>query len=201
MEGVASELRVRGKRPYVVPEGGSNGLGSLGYVACMREVREQMRLGLTGTGAPFDVVVHACGSGGTAAGVALGAARHEVARSVRAMAVCDDAAYFEETIARIVGEARSWDSSLREPAPLVVDDAARGPAYAVSSPEQLDTIVAVARASGLLLDPVYTGKAMHGLKQAVQRGDVARGARVLFLHTGGLPGLLAQGDAFAAQLG
>ena len=95
MEGVASELRVKGRRPYVVPEGGSNGLGSLGYVTCMREVREQMRLGLAGNGAPFDVVVHACGSGGTAAGVALGASRHEVAASVRAMAVCDDAAYFE----------------------------------------------------------------------------------------------------------
>jgi D-cysteine desulfhydrase len=201
MESVASELRVMGKRPYVVPEGGSNGLGSLGYVACMEEVREQMRLGLAGTGAPFDVVVHACGSGGTAAGVALGASRHEVARGVRAFAVCDDAAYFEKTIARIVGEARAWDPSLGAPAPVVVDDTAKGPAYAVSTPEQRETIVAVARASGLLLDPVYTGKAMHGLRQAVERGDIARGARVLFLHTGGLPGLLAQGDAFGAELG
>ncbi len=200
MESVASELRVRGKRPYVVPEGGSNGLGSLGYVTCMKEVREQMRLGLTGKDAPFDVVVHACGSGGTAAGVALGASHHAVARSVRAMAVCDDAAYFEKTIARIVGEARAWDPSLGAPAPLVVDDTAKGPAYAVSTPEQRATIVAVARASGLLLDPVYTGKAMHGLRQAVERGDIARGARVLFLHTGGLPGLLAQGDAFATEL-
>jgi D-cysteine desulfhydrase len=123
MESVASELRVAGKRPYVVPEGGSNGLGSLGYVACMREVREQMDLGLGGGGAPFDVVVHACGSGGTAAGVALGAARWGVARCVRAMAVCDDVAYFEKTIARILGEARAWDRSLGEPVPLVVDTA------------------------------------------------------------------------------
>jgi D-cysteine desulfhydrase len=201
MESAASELRVAGKRPYVVPEGGSNGLGSLGYVACMREVREQMQLGLAGGEAPFDVVVHACGSGGTAAGVALGAARWGVARSVRAMAVCDDAAYFERTIARIVGEARAWEASLGEPAPLVVDDSAKGPAYAVSTPEQRDTIVRVARASGLVLDPVYTGKAMHGLKQAIARGDVPRGSRVLFLHTGGLPGLLAQGEAFAEELG
>jgi D-cysteine desulfhydrase len=200
MESAASELRIAGKRPYVVPEGGSSGLGSLGYVACMREVREQMQLGLAGGEAPFDVVVHACGSGGTAAGVALGAARWQVARGVRAMAVCDDAAYFERTIARIVGEARAWDGSLGEPAPLVVDDRAKGPAYAVSTPEQRETIVRVARASGLVLDPVYTGKAMHGLKQAIARGDVAEGSRVLFLHTGGLPGLLAQGDAFAEEL-
>jgi D-cysteine desulfhydrase len=200
MESVASDLRLRGRRPYVIPEGGSNGLGSLGYVECMREVHQQMSLGLAGGDAPFDVVVHACGSGGTAAGVALGASRWGVAKAIRAIAVCDDAAYFEKTIGRIVEEARAWDRSLGEPAPLTVDDRAKGPAYAVSTPEQRATIVRVARASGLVLDPVYTGKAMHGLRQAIERGDVAGGARVLFLHTGGLPGLLAQGDAFAEEL-
>jgi D-cysteine desulfhydrase len=196
MEGVAEELRAQGRRPYVVPEGGSNGLGSLGYVACMAEVREQMHAGQAGGQAPFDVVVHACGSGGTAAGVALGAARHGVARAVRAMAVCDGAAYFEGVVARLVGEARALDGSLGEPAPLVVDEASKGPAYAVSTRPQRETIVRVARAAGLVLDPVYTGKAMHGLRLAVERGDVARGARVLFLHTGGLPGLLASGRDF-----
>ena len=200
MEAVAAELRARGRRPYVVPEGGSNGLGALGYVECMRETAEQMRAGLAGGARPFDVVVHACGSGGTAAGVALGAARHRTARSVRAMAVCDDAAYFERTIARIVGEARTWDATLGDPVDVVVDDAARGPAYAVTSPAQRETIVRVARESGVVLDPVYTGKAMHGLRGAVHRGDVPRGARVLFLHTGGLPGLLAQADGFGAEL-
>jgi D-cysteine desulfhydrase len=201
MESVAAKLREAGKRPYVVPEGGSNGLGALGYVECMRETAQQMAGGLGGAGgAPFDVVVHACGSGGTAAGVALGASRFGVARAVRAMAVCDDAAYFDATIARIVAEARSLDASLGDPAPLVVDDSAKGPAYAVSSPDQRALVVRVARASGLVLDPVYTGKALFGLVRAVERGAVARGARVLFLHTGGLPGLLAQGDSFAEEL-
>ena len=106
-----------GRRPYVVPEGGSNGLGALGYVECMRETAAQMRRGLAGGEAPFDVVVHACGSGGTAAGVALGAAQFGVAQSVRAMAVCDDAAYFERTIERIVLEARSWDALARRARP------------------------------------------------------------------------------------
>jgi D-cysteine desulfhydrase len=201
LESVASELRVGGRRPYVVPEGGSNGLGSLGYVACMREVRDQVRLGLAGNDAPFDVVVHACGSGGTAAGVALGAAHWGVAKSVRAMAVCDDVAYFDRTIARIIAEARAWDSSLGDPAPLVVDDRAKGPAYGVSTAEQRSTIVRAARASGVVLDPVYTGKAMHGLLLAVERGDIPPRSRVLFLHTGGLPGLLAQADAFVEELG
>ena len=64
--------------------------------------------------------------------------------------------------------------------------------------EQRRGLVAVAR-TGLVLDPVYTGKAMHGLRSAIERGDVEKGARVLFVHTGGLPGLLAQGDAFAEE--
>ena len=178
---------------YVIPEGGSNGLGSLGYVDAMREVSEQ-------TTERFDVVAHACGSGGTAAGVALGAAVHGIANHVWAFAVCDDRSYFERTIARIVEESRAVDRSLPAAMP-VIDDRAKGPAYGVMNDEQKRFVVEVARASGVVLDPVYTGKALYGVQQAVNRGDIARGARVLFIHTGGLPGLLAQGDELAAALG
>jgi D-cysteine desulfhydrase len=196
MESESSRILRAGGRPYVIPEGGSNGLGSLGYVEAMREVRGQLDLGLADSRAPFDEVVHACGSGGTAAGVVLGAARFDVAKRVRAVAVCDDAAYFTRIIDRLVGEARSYDPELAARAPLVVDESSRGPSYAVMSDEQRDLLGRVARASGTILDPVYTGKAMHALAQAVARGDVAKGARVLFLHTGGLPGLFAQADLF-----
>jgi D-cysteine desulfhydrase len=195
MESVAAELRAAGRRPYVVPEGGSNGRGSLGYVECMREIAEQ-----AGTASHFDVAVVACGSGGTAAGVALGAKRHGVARRVHAMAVCDDSAYFDGVVARILAEARVLDPKLGEAAPLVIDDRFKGPAYAVSTPAQRNLMVRIARTGGIVLDPVYTGKAMHGLARAVEKGDIARGARVLFIHTGGLPGLLAQGDAFESEL-
>jgi D-cysteine desulfhydrase len=199
MEAAAARLAKEGKKPYVIPEGGSNGLGSLGYVLAMREVREQLGLGLGGGPAPFEEIVHACGSGGTAAGIALGASRWGVAARVRSVAVCDDARYFRKVIDRIFVEARGHDPSLEAPAPLEIDEAARGPAYGVMSPEQRRLLVAVAR-RGLVLDPVYTGKAFHGLKLAIDRGEVRKGARVLFLHTGGLPGLLAQGDAFAEEL-
>ena len=199
MEAAAVRLAEAGKRPYVIPEGGSNGLGSIGYVEAMREVSEQLSAGLGGR-AMFDEIVHACGSGGTAAGVALGASRYGVGARVRAVAVCDDAAYFARVVARITAEARAFDDSLGDAATLVIDEAARGPRYAVMSAEQRRFVVEVARASGIVLDPVYTGKAMFGLKLAVERGDVKRGARVLFVHTGGLPGLLAQGDAFEAEL-
>ncbi|HEY8077359.1 MAG TPA: D-cysteine desulfhydrase family protein [Labilithrix sp.] len=185
---------------YVIPEGGSNGIGALGYVEAMREVREQMDLGLAGEG-PFDVVAHACGSGGTAAGVALGAAMHAVAAYTWAFAVCDNREYFETTIARIAAEARAHEPSLPELERLVVDDRAKGPAYAVMNDEQKRFLVRVARETGIVLDPVYTGKALFGVAQAVARGDIRRGGRVLFLHTGGLPGLLAQGEELRAALG
>jgi D-cysteine desulfhydrase len=195
MAAAASDLRSAGRAPYVIPEGGSNGLGSLGYVEAMREIRAQLDSGLAG-GAPFDVIVHACGSGGTAAGVALGAAQHNIAPEVRPMAVCDDAATFEAIITRIIAEARAVDPTLAAPAKLTVDDSAKGPAYAVSTAEQRARIVEAARLSGLVFDPVYTGKALSGLWTLCDSGEL-RGKRVLFLHTGGLPGLLAQGSAFA----
>ena len=197
MARVAAELHLRGETPYVIPEGGSNGLGSLGYVEAMREVREQLDLGLGG-GKPYDVVVHACGSGGTAAGVALGVAAFGVADTVRTFAVCDDAAYFEKVIARVTIEARAYDPTLGEPAEVVVDDASKGPRYGVMTDEQLAFIAMVARKTGVITDPVYTGKALFGLRAAVQRGDLSKRARVLFIHTGGLPGLLAEGSTLAS---
>jgi 1-aminocyclopropane-1-carboxylate deaminase/D-cysteine desulfhydrase-like pyridoxal-dependent ACC family enzyme len=199
MRSVAAELAAKGARPYVIPEGGSNGVGSLGYVEAMREVRAQIDGGLAGDRRAFDVVVHACGSGGTAAGVALGASAFDVAREVRPMAVCDDKRTFEETIARVVTEARAADPSLGEPAPVSVDDRERGPRYGVASAEQEALIGEVARASGWVLDPVYTGKAFAGFVRLAREGALD-GKRVLFLHTGGLPGLLADSASLRAML-
>ncbi len=180
---------------YVIPEGGSNGLGALGYVDAMGEVRAQLDAGLAG-GRTFDAVVHACGSGGTAAGVALGIRRHGVAREAHAMAVCDDRAYFEGVVARIVAEACDLDPELDPTATTTLHDAFKGPAYGLASDEQLAFMVEVARRTGLLVDPVYTGKALFGLSRLDPKP-----ARALYLHTGGLPGLLAQSDAFAPLVG
>ncbi len=199
MRDAAAELSRRGKRPYVIPEGGSNGLGSLGYVEAMREVRAQLDEGAAGTTERFDVVVHACGSGGTAAGVALGASRFGVAPDVRPMAVCDDRRTFEDVIARIVTEARALEPDLGEPATITVDDGAKGPAYGVATRAQRELIVSVARRTGLALDPVYTGKAFAGLVDLARSGALD-GRHVLFLHTGGLPGLLAQAGDIAEAL-
>jgi D-cysteine desulfhydrase len=192
MARVAEDLRSRGETPYVIPEGGSNALGALGYVDAMEEVRQQLDLGLAG-GRPFDAIVHACGSGGTAAGVALGASRHGVAPLTIAMAVCDDRRYFDGVIGSIVG--RAAELGLTEPAPVRVIDAYKGPAYGVADRDQIAFIVEVARLTGLIVDPVYTGKALFGLARLPEKPK-----RVLFIHTGGLPGLLAQGEAFASAV-
>jgi D-cysteine desulfhydrase len=95
-----------------------------------------------------------------------------------------------------VTEARGYDPELVPPTAVVIDESARGPGYGVMSTDQKEFLARVARASGTILDPVYTGKAMYALSQAVSRGDVAPRARLLFIHTGGLPGLLAQAPDF-----
>lgn len=193
LEQEKTELSQRGDSAYVIPEGGSNGLGALGYVEAMNEVRTQLDQGVAGDITDFDAVALACGSGGTAAGTALGAARFGVARRVVALAVCDDRTYFDTVIARIVKEAHALQPELVEAAPVSVSDAFIGPGYAETTPAQREFIVRIARCTGLVLDPVYSGKALYGLSRLPDKP-----ARVLFLHTGGLPGLLAQAAAFFA---
>jgi D-cysteine desulfhydrase len=189
-----AELSARGERPYVIPEGGSNGLGSFGYIAAVEELADQLHAGQIPS--DLDLIAVACGSGGTAAGIGLGLARFpRVARRAAAFAVCDDRAYFERAIAEIVAQAQALDPSLEAPKTLDVYDHWKGPAYGVPSAEQLDFIVQVARVSGLVLEPTYSGKALFGLSRLPHRPK-----RALFVHTGGLPGLLAEGELIAPAL-
>lgn len=189
----ATDRALRGQKAYVIPEGGSNGLGAFGYIEAMREVREQLDLGLAGSSRPFDAVVHACGSGGTTAGLVLGARRFGVSNEVHSVAVCDDVVYFQGVVERICSEAESIGGT-HERADVVIHDAFKGPAYGVASAEQLAFIVEAARATGLVTDPVYVGKALHGLARLSPKPR-----RVLFIHSGGLPGLLGlSGDVLPA---
>ena len=196
MQEEKEKLRGEGKRAYVIPEGGSNGLGALGWVEAMREVRGQLNLGLGAGPKPFDAVVHACGSGGTAAGCVLGATAFDVAEKVIAMAVCDSVEYFRAVIGSIIVQAKALQSTLNRQSVLEIFDTWKGPAYAVADSDQLQFIADVARCSGVVLDPVYSGKALYGLKMLQPKPR-----RVLFLHTGGLPGLLAQAADFSSILG
>lgn len=195
MAALADELGRAGERAYVIPEGGSNALGSLGYVDAMQETRAQLDAGEAGAPRAFDAVAHACGSGGTAAGVAVGARRFGIAPRTLAMAVCDDRAYFEAVVARILDEGRADFGGNDATNELRVVDQYKGPAYGIASDAQKRFVVEVARATGLILDPVYTGKALFALQQMPDKPR-----RVLFLHTGGLPGLLAQAEDLSSAL-
>jgi D-cysteine desulfhydrase len=189
----ATRLSLEGGYAYVIPEGGSNGLGALGYVEAMREIRQQLDLGLVGSAREFESIVVPCGSGGTAAGTALGARRYGIAERVVAVAVCSTSLHFRQIVDRIIVEVNAIEPQLSATVPLHILDEYRGPAYGVASEEQLAFIIQVARSTGLVLDPVYSGKALFGLSRLKKKPG-----RALFIHTGGLPGALAQAEALSA---
>jgi D-cysteine desulfhydrase len=188
MEAVAGELRGAGRRPYLIPEGGSNALGSLGYVLAMEELRDQLP-------APWRegpiTVAYAAGSGGTGAGIELGLRRAglSAARAV-GFAVCNDAPFFRTAIAALCAEARRrWPELPEVPAEeIAVDDGFVGPGYAQATAEGLGLVRRAAREDGILVDPVYTGKALLGLAARAAAGTLPA-RRVVFVHTGGAFGL------------
>lgn len=166
-----------GHRPYVIPEGGSNAIGSWAYAMAIEELGEER----------FDGVYVAVGSGGTLAGLAMG---RDVG-AVTGVAVCDDTSYFEQKVTSIAAEAGRpvhdrWQ----------VLDSYKGPAYGVADEATWEAIRVVARTEGILLDPVYTGKAMAALIGEVRAGRA--GGRLLFWHTGGAFGLFGRGPEVAA---
>jgi len=193
----ADRVRRAGDRPYVIPEGGSNALGAWGYIRAMHELVEDLR-GIAVPDHPV-TIVYACGSGGTGAGLLLGAKLLGLAQRgirVAGINVCDDRAYFIDVIRRICAEANArWqlDASVAE-ADIDIVDGHVGRGYAKSRPEELATIRDICRSDGVVLDPVYTGKAFHGLLTELAADPARFGTAVAFLHTGGMFGLFAPSD-------
>ena len=197
MEAMAEEYRKQGYKPYVIPEGASNEIGTLGYYNCMNEiVAQEKEMGIT-----FDTVVVATGSGGTAAGLYLANEIHGYGKRVVSMAVCDDVAYFTEIIDRISNGAKAYlpeykDAQLNKENIEVIDKYV-GLGYAISRPEELEFIKHVAQTEAVVLDPVYTGKAMYGVYNELKEGGALVGAKnILFIHTGGMFGLFPVSEQF-----
>ena len=171
-----------GEPYYKIPCGGSNALGSLGYVSCVEEIVRQ--------GAAFDHIVCAEGSGGTMAGLALGAKLFCGKTLVHGMMVDTDP--FDQITPRLMREAAALlhaDVSIG-PEDYHLRDMC-GPGYAVPSAEGNAAISMMAEQEGLFLDPVYTGKAFAGLIAMAEEGAFRPEDRVLFVHTGGAGGLFA----------
>ena len=193
----ADRVRAAGGRPYIIPEGGSNALGSWGYIRAIHELADDLA-GIASPAHPV-TVIYACGSGGTGAGLILGAKLLRLAeRGIRVAGinVCDDRPYFVDVIRRICGEAEArWQlgADVTE-ADIDIVDGHVGRGYAKSRPEELATIRDVCRSDGIVLDPVYTGKAFHGLVSELAANPGRFGAAAAFIHTGGLFGLFAPSE-------
>lgn len=185
-EKLAEQLRAQGLHPCIVPVGGSNGLGTWGYIEAANEIQQQQ----PGSGHFTDIVM-ACGSGGTTAGLALGSRLSGMGARVWAYGVCDDPEYFYSFIQGLLDEAgASQDVVGASARDLVTMVQAKGAGYAISRDEELQQMQSIAQATGIVLDPVYSGKAINGLlKDMNARPDDWRGRRVLFIHTGGLLGM------------
>ncbi|KAF7135752.1 hypothetical protein RHSIM_Rhsim08G0124200 [Rhododendron simsii] len=225
------KLISEGRKPYVIPVGGSNSLGTwcemayalnfflcpmtfgekcksnglndmaymtiailganlaskvvvLGYIEAVREIEQQLQ---TGNGkAEFDDIVVACGSGGTTAGLAIGSWLSELKAKVHAFSVCDDPDYFYEYVQGLLDGLQAGVSS-RD---IVDIKNAKGLGYAMNTPEELKFVKEVAQTTGVVLDPVYSGKAAHGMMKDMADNPMKwAGRKILFIHTGGLLGL------------
>ena len=196
MEEVAGELRGRGERPYIIPVGGSNAIGTLGYVAATLEIVGQ----LTALGVAPRRLYYGNGSRGTQAGLALGAKVFSAPYQAYGIAVSPGEEVKRPRAIRIAGEAadllglpiRLTDDDLPN------DDRQIGPGYGILTPACIEAIQLFARTEGIFLDPVYSGKAMAGLIADIRAGAIDPADSVLFLHTGGTPALFAQADALAS---
>ena len=192
LEKLAEKLKSEGRNPYIVPGGGSNTLGSLGYVACAQEIIEQM----FDTGLNFDHIIACSGSGGTHAGLLAGFKGTNVHIPLTGLSVGKEKITQANNIFKLVDKVcdkLEIENRVTKEDVVVLDDYV-GPAYAIATEEMVEAVQLLARTEGILTDPVYTGKVLAGLVDLVRKGHFKDCENILFLHTGGSPALFAYED-------
>ena len=192
MKRVADALAAQGRKAYVIPGGGSNALGGLGYVACAQELQQQC----FEQGIDFDRVVVGSGSSGTHGGLLAGFLAGNVDTPIVGIGVSRDPADQEPLVYR---EAQAVLDLLGVRIDVPRDKVVTvggwwQPKYSLPNAPMVEAVQLLARSEGLLLDPVYTGKTMAGLIGLARQGKLRPDEKVLFLHTGGLPSLFAYQD-------
>lgn len=194
---VMADLRARGQRPYLIPVGGSSGVGVMGYVFGTGEIVLQLR----NTGEQPSRLYYASGSRGTQAGLTLGAKIHAAPYRLCGVAVSGGEPWKRERALRIANEAATLvGTTIRvHDDDLVTDQGQIGAGYGIPTGQCLAAIALVAEREGILLDPVYTAKAMAGLIADVRAGDVDPQTTILFLHTGGVPALFAHAEGLSSR--
>lgn len=185
LEEQATRLEAQGFRPYIVPVGGSNALGALGYVECAQEMAHQIE-GVV----DFAAVVVASGSAGTHAGLAVGL---EVLMPETELVGVTVSRKADEQRPKVVAIQQQLAASLEltASAPITLWDEYFGPQYGMPNEEGMEAIKLLARLEGIFLDPVYTGKAMAGLIDGISQKRFRREGPIAFVHTGGSPALFA----------
>ncbi len=194
MEKLAADLRSKGRKPYIIPGGASNALGAVGYVSCAQETMEQLlKMGLN-----IDAMVVPSGSAGTHAGIVTGLYGTDAGIPVFGINVSRTREIQEALVYKLVKETAALTGVTREIASSAVDCNGDyvGPGYSLPTDSMVEAVKLLAKTEGILLDPVYSGKAMAGCIDMVRKGAFAPGSNVLFLHTGGSPALYAYGDSF-----
>lgn len=185
-----------GHNPYLIPIGASDGVGIWGYIGAAEELKSDFqRLNIS----PKHIVC-ASGSGGTQAGLTVGAKIFQLGADVLGFAVCDNADYF---FAKVRSDIAAWRREYPDQAGDIVckvqtNDQYIGAGYAQASDEVLAFIAWVAKTEGVLLDPVYTGKAFYGLVEEIKKGTFSGERDIVFVHTGGAFGVFPWRQRFAS---
>jgi L-cysteate sulfo-lyase len=198
MREVAATLQEAGDHPYIIPGGGSNAIGTLGYVACADELVEQTRAAQL----KVDYVLHATGSGGTQAGLIVGLLRATSTIKVAGISVKAPREHQEahvHALAQATAELLNCGADVDRKA-VEVNSNYVGTGYGKPTTEMVEAVKMVARLEGILLDPVYTGKAMAALIDLIRLKHFSKRDVIVFLHTGGAPSLFSYRELFDAEL-
>ena len=187
-EAVSKQLSENGAKPYFIPGGGSNAVGALGYVSCAMELISQFDV----NSIKFDCLIHATGSTGTQAGLVSGLFALSSKLPVLGISVRQKRERQIDSVWKLVKEtAEKLDINDIKRDKILVDDNYIGKGYAIPTDGTLEAIDLLAKTEGILLDPVYSGKAMAGLIDMVRKGTFKHKEKILFLHTGGSAALFA----------
>jgi D-cysteine desulfhydrase len=188
------EYEQNGYHPYIIPMGASNGIGTLGYIDAYQEILDYEKE----NNINFDTIVCALGSGGTYAGLYIGNEIFNQNKDIIGINVCDDEEYFRNEIHHIILETIPLLDNIQEinENHIHIIDGYVGKGYAQTQNNELEEIKKLAMLEGIVLDPVYTGKAYVGLITEIKKKHLDNSKNILFIHTGGIFGLLAKANEF-----
>lgn len=196
MEREGASLETAGRQPYLIPEGASNALGAWGYIRAAQELANDMA-NLPGGVNQACTIINAAGSGGTSAGLILGAKMFELNARIVSVNVCHDRDYFVNAIGDICEKAIAdyqIEVGFSRDRDIEIFDGYVGRGYGLSQPAELELLTETARTEGIFFDPVYTGKAFLGMVQELKNNPTCFGERVIFIHTGGIFGLFPMAE-------